>query len=329
MILRTTLSLYPQMSDLAPAKLRYKDRMTHKTASLPPLDILLALAVVAVWGSNFVVIKIALAHLPPLLFASLRFAFAFFPAAFFLKRPAVPLARLAAYGILIGAGQFGLLYIAMQRDISPGLASLVIQTQAFFTIALAMGFARERLHAFQAVALAIAASGLAVIAANSGADITPLGLALTLLAAFSWGAGNQIARGSTGVNMLAYVVWASIFAVPPLLALSFVFEGPQRIAASLASADALTWGAVLYQSLANTLFGYASWGWLLARHPAAVVSPFALLVPLVGMTMSAWLMAEPLPSWKILAAALVLSGLALNVLWPRLSAWRADRARPR
>jgi O-acetylserine/cysteine efflux transporter len=292
--------------------------MTAKTASLPALHVLLALAVAAVWGTNFVVIKIALAHLPPLLFATLRFAFAFFPAALFVKRPAVPWTHLAAYGVLIGAGQFGLLYIAMEHDISPGLASLVIQTQVFFTIGLAMWFTREHVRLFQWFALALAAAGLLVILAHGGHDVTPLGLVLVLLAALGWASGNVIARASSGVNMLSYVVWASAFAVPPLVVLSLVFEGWPAISAGLRNADAVTWAAVLYQSAGNTLFGYASWAWLLARHPAATVSPFALLVPVFGMTASAWVMSEPLQDWKILAAALVMSGLALNLVWPRV-----------
>ncbi|HEY4941692.1 MAG TPA: EamA family transporter [Rhizomicrobium sp.] len=294
--------------------------MTAKSPHLPWPHLLLALAVAVVWGSNFVVIKIALAHLPPLLFATLRFALAFLPAAFFLKRPAVPWTHLAAYGILIGAGQFGLLYIAMARSISPGLASLVIQTQVFFTIGLAMWFTAERVRPFQWLALGLAAAGLALIVLHRGGDVTPLGLALTLLAALSWAGGNLVAKAGGTVNMLAYVVWASLFAVPPLLLLSVLFEGLPAIESGLRSADALTWAAVLYQSLGNTMFGYASWGWLLARHPAATVSPFALLVPVFGMSTSALLMNEPLQSWKLLAAALVMSGLALNLAWPRLRA---------
>lgn len=299
--------------------------MTAKSPHLPWPHLLLALAVAVVWGSNFVVIKIALAHLPPLLFATLRFALAFLPAAFFLKRPAVPWTHLAAYGILIGAGQFGLLYIAMARSISPGLASLVIQTQVFFTIGLAMWFTAERVRPFQWLALGLAAAGLALIVIHRGGDVTPLGLALTLLAALSWAGGNLVAKASGTVNMLAYVVWASLFAVPPLLVLSVLFEGLPAIESGLRSADALTWAAVLYQSLGNTMFGYASWGWLLARHPAATVSPFALLVPVFGMSTSALLMNEPLQSWKLLAAALVMSGLALNLAWPRLHAVLARR----
>lgn len=299
--------------------------MTAKPAHLPLSHVLLAVAVMAVWGSNFVVIKVALAHLPPLLFATLRFALAFVPAAFFLKRPAVPWSHLAAHGVLIGAGQFGLLYIAMERSISPGLASLVIQTQVFFTIGLSMWFTAERVRLFQWAALALAAAGLGIIVANRGGDVTPLGLGLTLAAALSWAGGNLVAKAGGTVNMLAYVVWASLFAVPPLLLLSLLFEGWPAIETGLANADALTWAAVLYQSLGNTMFGYASWGWLLARHPAATVTPFALLVPLFGMSFSAVLMHEPLQSWKLLAAALVLSGLALNIAWPRLHAAVARR----
>ena len=294
--------------------------MTAKNAHLPLTHVLLAVAVMAVWGSNFVVIKVALAHLPPLLFATLRFALALLPAVFFLKRPAVPWSHLAAYGVLIGAGQFGLLYIAMEHSISPGLASLVVQTQVFFTIGLSMWLTSERVRLFQGFALALAAAGLGLIVANRGGDVTPLGLVLVLAAALCWAGGNLVAKAGGEVNMLAYVVWASLFAVPPLLVLSVLFEGLPAIESGLAKADALTWAAVLYQSLGNTMFGYASWGWLLARHPAATVAPFALLVPVFGMSLSTVLLNEPLQSWKLLAAALVLSGLALNLAWPRLRA---------
>ncbi|HXC56148.1 MAG TPA: EamA family transporter [Rhizomicrobium sp.] len=294
--------------------------MSGQTGHLPWRHVLLAVAVAAVWGTNFVVIKIALAHLPPLLFAGLRFIFAFLPAAFFIRRPAVPWLQLAVYGVLIGAGQFGLLYIAMEHSISPGLASLVVQTQVFFTIGLAMWFAAERVGSLQWLALALAATGLGIIMAHGGSDVTPLGIALVLLAALCWAGGNLVARAGGAVNMLAYVVWASLFSIPPLLLLSLIFEGLPAIERGLGSADAVTWAAVLYQSAGNTLFGYASWGWLLARHPAATVSPFALLVPVFGMTASALVMNEALQPWKLLAAVLVLSGLALNLAWPRLRA---------
>ena len=278
----------------------------------------LALAVVAVWGTNFVVIKLGLAHLPPLLFATLRFTFALFPAVFFLKRPKAPWRDLAAYGVLIGAGQFGLLYVAMSHYISPGLASLVVQTQVFFTIGLSMWLTGERVRTFQWGALGLAALGVGVIAAHADGTTTPLGLGLIVLSAASWAGGNIVARRAGQVDMLAYVVWGSLFSVPPLFVMSLIFDGWPAIVRGVETASVGTWAAVLYQSVANSLFGYAAWGWLLARHPAATVAPLSLLVPVFGMAASAALLAEPLPGWKLFAAALVMSGLALNLFWPML-----------
>ncbi len=293
---------------------------THTVrSSLSPRDALLAIAVTAVWGSNFVVIKIGLAHLPPLLFAALRFAFALFPAVFFLKRPAVPWKNLAAYGLLIGAGQFGVLYIAMSHFISPGLASLVVQTQVFFTIGLAIWLSGERVRGFQIGALILATGGIGIILWHADKTTTPLGLALVLVAALSWAGGNMVARATPGVNMLSYVVWSSLFAVPPLIAASLVLEGWPAIVHGLQAAGPTTWAAVAWQSVGNSLFGYAVWGWLLSRYPAATVSPMSLLVPVFGMAGAAVILAEPLPVWKLAAAGLVMSGLALNVLWPMIA----------
>ena len=291
--------------------------MKGQRAGLPARHFLLALAVVAVWGTNFVVIKAALHALPPLLLGVLRFALALLPAMFFIPRPAVPWRKLAAYGVLIGAGQFGLLYLAMNGQIAPGLASLVVQTQVFFTIGLAMLADGEKVRSYQVLALAMAGAGIAVIAANTGGETTLLGLAMVLVAALSWACGNQVARSMGRVQMLGVVVWSSLFALPPLLALSLVFEGPARMAQGLAAADAAVWAAVVWQALGNALFGYAAWGWLLSRHPAATVAPIALLVPVFGMAASALILAEALPGWKLAAAALVLAGLALNLFWPQ------------
>jgi O-acetylserine/cysteine efflux transporter len=290
--------------------------------ALPWRHAALALAVVAIWGSNFVVIKQALAHLPPLLFGALRFFFALVPAVFFLRRPAVSWGNLAGYGLLIGAGQFGLLYLAMQHDISPGIASLVIQMQVFFTIGLSMALTRERVRAYQWLALALAVAGVVVIGLHTDGSTTVKGLAMILVAALSWAGGNTLSRRAGQVNMLAYVVWGSLFSVPPLLLLSLVFEGWPAIEAGLQGATAATWAAVLWQAVGNSLFGYAAWGWLLARHPAATITPMALLVPVFGMGASAAMLGEPLPAWKLTAAALVMAGLALNLLWPR---WRGPR----
>lgn len=300
--------------------------MTAAPNSLSLRHALLALAVTAVWGSNFVVIHIGLEHLPPLLFAALRFLFSLLPAVLFLKRPDVPWRNLAAYGLLVGAGQFGVLYIAMNGHVTPGLASLVVQTQVFFTIGLAMLLSGERVAWFQIAALLITVAGLSIILLHTDGTTTPLGLVLVLVAAASWAGSNIVVRATPKVDMVAYVVWASLFAVPPLLALSLAAEGWPAIRDGLVSADAATWGAVLWQAVGNTLFGYAMWGWLLARYPVATVAPMALLVPIFGMGASAMWLGEPLQDWKLAAAGLVMGGLALNLLWPKAVAALRERA---
>jgi O-acetylserine/cysteine efflux transporter len=287
---------------------------------VPLRHLLLALAVVAVWGTNFVVIKFALATVTPLWLAVLRFAFAFVPAAFFVPRPAVPWRKLAAYGLLIGAGQFALLYLAMTRFIAPGLASLVVQVQVFFTIGLAMAVDGERVRAVQVVALLLAVAGVVVIGAHTDGQTTVTGLVMVLAAAAAWAGGNQVQRSMGRVQALGVVVWSSAFALPVLVALALAFEGAQALLTALRTAQPGAVAAVLWQALGNTLFGYAAWAWLLARHPAATITPMALLVPVFGLGSAAWLLAEPLPAWKFIAAALVLGGLALNLFAPRAKA---------
>ncbi|MBC8130769.1 MAG: EamA family transporter [Rhizobiaceae bacterium] len=286
--------------------------------TFPLRHFVLALTVVAVWGTNFVIIKIGLDHLPPLFFGAARFLLASLPC-LFLPRPKVPIGQLAAYGLLIGSAQFGFLLIAMRGEISPGLASLVLQMQVFFTIGLAVLLTGERVRGFQYAALGIAVAGICIIAANTDATTSALGLGLVILAAASWAGGNIVAKRSGVTDMLPFVVWGSLFSAPPLFALSFLIEGFDAIRLGIATAEVATWAALIWQAVGNTLFGYAVWGWLLSRHPAALVTPMALLVPVFGMTTSAIVLQEALPAWKLLAAALVISGLAIGLVYPRWS----------
>ncbi len=289
---------------------------------LPLSHLLLGLLVMVVWGTNFVVIRIGLDSFPPILFAFLRFLLVFVPAALFVKKPDAPWSKLAAYGVLIGGGQFGLLYIAMRGHISPGLASLVVQCQVFFTIGLSVVIAGEKVKIYQGLAVAMAAGGLVLIGLHGGGDATPLGLLLVLGAGLSWAIANVLMKQTPTVNVLAYVIWASLFSLPPLLVLSLLFDGPEVVAHALVAASPAAWATVVWQSVGNSLFGYAAWGWLLSRHPAASVTPMALLVPIFGMGASSLFLGEPLQDWKLAAAGLVIGGLCLNLLTPRLLALR-------
>lgn len=299
-------------------------------AHLSALHAGLALLVVLVWGSNFVVIKWALKDFPPFFFAALRFFFSAFPFIVFIRRPRVKWKWLAAYGVLLGAGQFGLLFLAMRADISPGMTSLVVQMQAFFTIALSVAIFHEKIRRVTLAGLILAAAGLAVIGWNLDATVTLRGVALVLAAAFFWACANMVVKkaaleSKASVPMLAFIVWSSVFAVPPLLALSFAFEGFTAGWQACLSANWQGWLAVAWQSTGNTLFAFAAWSWLLTRYDAAVISPWALLVPVFGMASAALLIDEPFPPWKVAAFAMVMGGIAIGSILPVVS----SRLRPR
>ena len=294
---------------------------SHSNAGLPASHLLLALAIVAVWGTNFVVIKNSLASFPPFYFAALRYIFVLLPLVFFMPRPKIAWSNLCIYGLATGVGQFGVMYYAVNSQISPGLASLVVQTQVFFTIGFAMLFAKEGLKRYQAVAVGIALLGLGIIALHTDSTTTFLGLALVVFAGLSWGIANTVSRQAGSINMLSYVVWASAFSIPPLVLIALIFEGGVAHLWDVTLAAPLgAWVGVLWQSWANTLFGYAAWGWLLSKHPAALVAPAPLLVPIFGMGASAFCLWEALPPWKVEAASLVIAGLIINLFWPSLQA---------
>lgn len=297
---------------------------------MPFSHLMLALGAVFVWGTNFVVIKWGLAEFPPFLLAGLRFLFCVIPLIFFMRKPDVSWGKLAAFGVFLGAGQFGLLFLAMQHDVTPGLASLVMQTQVFITIGLAVSLQGDRVGLPQMLAMSLAVAGIAIIgwhAINDGASITPTGLVLLLCAAASWACANMVARRAGKVNALAFIVWSSPFSLPPLFLLAFIVHGSDAIVHSLVNATLAGWACVAWQTVGNTMFGFGVWNWLLARHPAATVAPSALLVPVFGMSASAWVLGEPLQGWKLLAAVLVIGGLALNVYAGSLASLVLRRAK--
>ena len=280
---------------------------------MPITHQLLAVFVALIWGTNFVFIELGLNDLPPFLFASLRFTFAALPLVFFLPRPKVPWRYLIAYGVFIGFGQFGLLFWVMGSHISPGLASLVIQVQAVFTILLALMLFKETIRWPQIAALVVSFVGILLIAVQGNTDATPIGLAVILIAALSWAAGNLVVKRSGKVHIIAFLAWSSLFAVPPLALMSYYLEGPILITQSLASATWHPWAIVLWQTIGNTLIGYGLWNLLLQRHAAALVAPWALLVPVFGMAASGVFLYEAMPWWKWVAAILIIAGLVINL----------------
>jgi O-acetylserine/cysteine efflux transporter len=289
-------------------------------------DLLVALVVILAWGVNFVVIKLGLHGVPPMLLGALRFTLAALPA-FFVKRPQIPFRWLFAYGITISFGQFALLFYAMSVGMPAGLASLVLQAQAFFTLIFASMFLGERIRGANIAGLVIAAAGLAVIGMQGGHSMTLAGFLLTLAASSMWALGNVATKRMGRVDLLSLVVWGSMIPPLPFLALSLIFEGPARIEASLAHIPLISVLAVAYLSFIATIVGYSLWGKLLARYPAAQVAPFSLLVPVIGIASAAVFLGEAMTSAQLVGAALVMAGLIVNVFGGRIVQRFASAAR--
>ena len=280
-------------------------------ATLPPRDLALIAVVVLAWGSNFSAMRLALDALPPLLFVALRFAILLPLLALFPRRPA-PWAALAGVALLINCGQFGFLFSAIELGLSAGMASLLIQMQAPMTIVLAALVYGETVSLRQALGLALALAGLAWIAIGETGAVPGIGLALVLIAALSWAGGNLILRRLPGVAMLPLFAWASLLAWPPMLVLSLIVEDPSALS-TIAAMGARDWAAVIYVAILSTVVGYALWGSLLARHPAVRITPFALLIPVVGIVTAAIVLGERPGPAELAGGAIILAGIAICV----------------
>ncbi|MBP0444649.1 EamA family transporter [Roseomonas sp. SSH11] len=287
---------------------------------MKPGHIALALLTTALWGFNFVMIRIGLeSGLPPLLMAALRFMVVAIPA-LWLPRPKIPLGRMLAIGMFLFVGQFALLFTGMAAGMPPGLASVTQQSQAFLTALFAAAMLRERPGARSVAGMAIAFAGLALIGTTAGtAGMTSLGLTLCLAAAASWAFGNVLLRGagSSPGGPLAFMSWLGIVPILPLLALSLLIEGPAEITHALAGLNLNGIAAILYVALLATSVGYGIWGFLMARYPATTVAPFALLVPITGALSAHLVTGESFGPIRLAGMGLILAGLGVTALrWP-------------
>lgn len=281
---------------------------------MPLRHVLLALLVVAIWGFNFVVIKLSVEALPPILAAALRFCAAAIPAIFFIRPPRAPWPLVVGFGLALGFALYGFLNLSIAWGMSAGLSSLVLQTQAFFTMALAFVLLGERPNRFQVVGALVAFAGIGVIALERMAATALLPLGMTLLAALSWGLANVLTKKAGKVNALAFTVWGSLVAPLPLLGLSLLVEGSQTVAAAMAGFGWQEAGLIAFLAYPATLLGGAIWNWLLGHHPASVVAPFTLLVPITGLLSGYLVLGETITPVEIGGAVLVIAGLVVTVM---------------
>ncbi|QTF10480.1 EamA family transporter [Brenneria izadpanahii] len=297
-------------------------------------DRLLALCVVILWGVNFVVIKVGLHGMPPFLLAGLRFSLVALPAIFFVPAPRIPFRWLLAYGMTMSFGQFAFLFCAIKLGMPAGIASLVLQAQAFFTLLIGVVLLAEKLRWNHIAGILVAVAGIAVLAegrpaAQTAGGMTLVTLLLTLGGALSWAFGNisnKVIMSRNGdVKMMSLVVWSALVPVLPFFACSWLFEGKEQIISSLANIQLPTILSLLYLAFIATIVGYSIWGKLLTRYETWRVAPLSLLVPVVGLISAALFLGESLTELQIVGALMIMLGLLINVFGSRLWAGRLTK----
>ncbi|MEO6972094.1 MAG: EamA family transporter [Rhodoferax sp.] len=295
-----------------------------KHARFTSLDLLAALAVVVIWGLNFVAMKFALHDFTPFQLGAARFAVAVLPLVFFIRPPRLHWKWVVLFGLFQGLGQFGFLFMALKVGMTAALASVLAQTQIFFTAIFSFVLLHERAGRALQAGLLLAALGLACFAMNylaphldSAKATTALGFVLSLGAAAMWAGSNIVARKaqlSTAIEFdaLAFVVWSSLVPILPFIGLTLWFDDGAVRWLSLPSWRALplsSWFAIGYLGWAATIGGYGLWTQLLKRHTANRVAPFGLGVPVVGLAAGMLVLGETITAWQWAGIALVILSL--------------------
>ncbi|GDY24644.1 hypothetical protein AHAT_05340 [Agarivorans sp. Toyoura001] len=286
---------------------------------MKPLDIVFALLVASIWGVNFSVIKLGLLELPPVLFSALRFAIVAIPAVLLVPFPKTAWRNVLAVGFFLGVIKFSLLFVAMKVGASAGLSSLLLQAQVMFTIVLSAVWFKEKVTKYQLIGILIACTGFLLFFTASSENLSLTALLLLLLAGLSWAVSNLFMKQAGGVNVLHFMVWVSLIPPLPLLLFSYHFENDQPLQLLL-NASGTTWLALAYVGFISTLLAFAWWGRLLAKYSAATVTPFALLVPVVGMFTASLAFEERLTGSECAGTSLVLLGLICCVFGAKLRA---------
>lgn len=280
--------------------------------------LLLAILITAIWGINFSVIKIGLSSVDPFILAGIRFTLCALPALFFIKKPDVPWRYIIGYGLVFGIGLWGLVNLGIKAGLSAGIASLLLQFSAFFTILLGSVVFKESLTRYQIAGFALACTGLLSIVFITDGSVTFSGTLLVLAGAIAWSIANIIIKRSATKQIFAFLVWSSAFSPLPLFLLDWLVNGSNGYTALVSHVDYRAVLSILFQVYPNTLFGYWVWNSLLKQYPISTVAPLSLLVPVFGILGSMAIFGEAISSLKILALLLIISGLVVGLYGYRL-----------
>lgn len=283
-------------------------------------DIALGLLVMFIWGINFAVIKLGVNDVNPLVVTAMRFTLAAIPLVFFVKKPDVQWRYLISYGVVFGLGVWGMASWSITEGLSAGMASVLLQANVLFGIAIGAVVFKESLSLVKLCGVAIALLGLMTALYATDGSVTIAGVMLILTAALCWSLTSTIVKKSNTTQVFAFSLWGMLFAPVPLLALAVFLNGPEVLVEAV---EVWSWNAsfsVIFQAYPTTLFGYWVWNKLLVKYPLSTATPLTLLVPVFGLIGGYLVFEETMTSLQILASALILSGILVIVFAPKLMA---------
>ena len=274
------------------------------------LDLFIGFLVTILWGANFSVIELGLRDFDPFILTFLRFTFCAIPLIFLVKKPAgVSLLSIALYGVFFGVGLWWVVNFAMFNGLSAGLSSVFLQFSAFFTIFFSFFLLNEKINKIHLLGIITSVLGLVMIVVYSGQESTIKGIFLVIIAALSWAVCNIIVKKTKPGNMIAFIVWSSLFSAPAVLIMSVLVKGWAGV---LSIPHDITYGSafsVLFQAYITTIVGYMIWNNLMKKYPAAEVAPLSLFVPISGVISSYLFLGERLTKYQIISVIVVILGI--------------------
>jgi len=279
-------------------------------------DVFIATLVALVWGSNFLVAKVGTEEIPPFLFLCLRTLGATLPFIFFIPKPKnLSWSLLSGIALSLNVGKMSFVFWSLYLGLSPGIASLALQTQVLFTMILARILFKNHISLKQISGIIVAIIGMAIIGFDMHGNTSFSGFICILCAAFLWAVANMLFTKAKDVDTFSLVIWTGVVPPIPLFLLSLTFEGWDVIVNSLESVTWIGITSLVFTIVAATWVGVTCWALLFRRNEASLVAPYALLIPVVAITMSMLILGDSYSPLTLMACGVVFLGLVINQ-WP-------------
>lgn len=273
---------------------------------------LMAVAVVVCWALNMILVKHGLDEIPPMLMSALRFMLVAVLVVPFTRLSREQMPWVLAVSVTFGLFHFGVLFLALSMA-EAGTASILVQLGAPIATVLASLIFHERLGPMRIAGIGLSVLGIAIIAAGPTIP-APLPFTLLIVSATGWAVTNLIVKSAPSIRPLTMMGWSSMFAVPQLLVLSWLFEGDRW--SQVAHAGVAGWSSVVYSAVMSSIIAYGAWYWLLQRHSVNRVVPFSMLNPLLTVIFGIVLLGDVPAPVKIVGTLVMLAGVALILRTP-------------